>query len=99
MHKIFWCKNCLNMSTRPRIAFDKDGKCNACTWMEEKKKINLNVNEILDKIKEYNFGEIILHSMDRDGTGNGYDLNLVNSLSNLPNKPLLLMGELESLST
>ena len=30
--------------------------------------------------------------MDRDGTGNGYDLNLINNLSNLPNKPLLLMG-------
>ena len=23
MKKIFWCKNCLNMSTRPRIEFDK----------------------------------------------------------------------------
>ena len=22
--KIFWCKNCLNMSTRPRIEFDND---------------------------------------------------------------------------
>jgi len=33
----FWCKNCLNMSTRPRITFDKRGWCNACQWMEEKK--------------------------------------------------------------
>ena len=35
--KIFWCKNCLNMSTRPIITFDKRGYCNACQWMEEKK--------------------------------------------------------------
>ena len=34
--KIFWCKNCLNMSTRPRITFDDRGWCNACQWMEEK---------------------------------------------------------------
>ena len=38
--KIFWCKNCLNMSTRPRITFDLRGWCNACQWMEEKKKID-----------------------------------------------------------
>ncbi|EKD71445.1 MAG: hypothetical protein ACD_46C00181G0010 [uncultured bacterium] len=34
---IFWCANCLNMSTRPRISFDARGWCNACQWMEEKK--------------------------------------------------------------
>jgi N-acetyl sugar amidotransferase len=38
--KITWCKNCLNMSTRPRIAFDGRGWCNACQWMEEKKKLD-----------------------------------------------------------
>ena len=37
MKKIFWCENCLNMSTRPRIEFDDRGWCNACQWMEEKK--------------------------------------------------------------
>jgi N-acetyl sugar amidotransferase len=35
--KITWCKNCLNMSTRPRISFDVRGWCNACQWMEEKR--------------------------------------------------------------
>jgi N-acetyl sugar amidotransferase len=38
--KITWCKNCLNMSTRPRIAFDDRGWCNACQWMEEKKRMD-----------------------------------------------------------
>ena len=37
MKKYFWCKNCLNMSTRPRITFDEKGFCNACQWMAEKK--------------------------------------------------------------
>ena len=35
--KFTLCKNCLNMSTRPRISFDERGWCNACQWMEEKK--------------------------------------------------------------
>ena len=45
MNKIFWCNNCLNVSTRPRITVDKEGKCNACTWAEEKKNINWKKRE------------------------------------------------------
>lgn len=40
MSDIFWCKTCLNMSTRPRITFDENGSCNACQWSNEKKKLN-----------------------------------------------------------
>lgn len=43
--KITWCKNCLNMSTRPRITFDHRGWCNACQWMEEKKEIDWSFRE------------------------------------------------------
>ena len=25
------------MSTRPRISFDKEGRCSACQWAEQKK--------------------------------------------------------------
>ena len=25
LSEVYWCKNCLNMSTRPRIKFDKRG--------------------------------------------------------------------------
>jgi len=42
---IFWCKNCLNMSTRPRITFDDRGWCNACQWMEEKKVLDWSKRE------------------------------------------------------
>jgi len=45
MDKVFWCKNCLNMSTRHRITFDNKGWCNACQWMEEKKTINWKKRE------------------------------------------------------
>ena len=53
--KLFWCKNCLNMSTRPRISFDDKGWCNACQWMEEKKKINWKKRrkELIQIVKRY----------------------------------------------
>jgi len=53
--KIFWCKNCLNMSTRPRIEFDTNQICNACQWSKEKKILDWNTrqNELL-KILEDN---------------------------------------------
>ena len=41
----FWCANCLNMSTRPRITFDQRGWCNACQWMERKKALDWSERE------------------------------------------------------
>ena len=35
--KIFTCKKCLTLSTRPRVEYDEEGVCNACTWAKEKK--------------------------------------------------------------
>lgn len=40
LNSLKWCSNCLAMSTRPRISFDKRGWCNACTWTKEKKLID-----------------------------------------------------------
>ena len=48
--KVFWCKNCINMSTRPRISFDQRGYCNACQWSEEKK--NLDWDSRINELKE-----------------------------------------------
>ena len=55
-NEIFWCKNCLNTSTRPRINFNKLGNCNACVWSEEKKSLNWNKRqeELLDLIDQNN---------------------------------------------
>ena len=53
--KLFWCSNCLNNSLRPRISFDEKGWCNACQWMEEKKKINWGKRrkELVQIIKKF----------------------------------------------
>ncbi len=53
--KYFRCSSCLNISTRPRIVFDKNGECNACQWMKEKKTINWEsrINEFKKIVKKY----------------------------------------------
>lgn len=43
MPEMFFCSQCLQPSTRPRIQFDKNGVCNACQHHDRKiKKINWN---------------------------------------------------------
>jgi len=79
--KIHWCKNCLNMSTRPRITFDERGWCNACQWMEEKKsfdwsKRKVELLNILEKSrsKNGNFDCIVPVSGGKDGSYVAYML-------------------------
>lgn len=72
---VFWCSNCLNMSTRPRITFDPRGWCNACQWMEEKKSLDWESRRrelavILDKYRSRNggFDCIVPVSGGKDGS-------------------------------
>ena len=51
LKNITWCKNCLAMSTRPRISFDDRGYCNACIWSKKKK--NYNWSQNLKKLKQF----------------------------------------------
>lgn len=81
MTKIFWCKNCLNMSTRNRITFDDRGWCNACQWMEEKKTMDWaprqkELLELLEKnrSKTGNFDCIVPVSGGKDGSYVAYML-------------------------
>ena len=94
----YWCKNCLNMSTRPRITFDKKGNCNACQWAEEKKKFNwLEREELLKKIlheikkkKSGIYDCVVPVSGGKDGTyvsyqlQDKYDLNILTVTSRPP---------------
>ena len=81
MEKITYCKNCMNMSTRPRIQFDSRGWCNACQWMEEKKKLDWNSREkellaLLEKNrnKHATFDCIVPVSGGKDGSYVAYSL-------------------------
>lgn len=80
--EIFWCKSCLNMSTRPRIQFDQRGYCNACVWKEEKKTLNWELRQkelkqLLDKYRSSNgtgFDCIVPVSGGKDGSYVAYTL-------------------------
>ena len=79
--EVFWCSNCLNMSTRPRISFDERGWCNACTWMEEKKTMNWEPRKeellrLLEKHKSTTGGYncIVPVSGGKDGSYVAYQL-------------------------
>ena len=54
-NNVFWCSNCLNMSTRPRIQFDDRGWCNACQWAEIKQKMDWapRKQELEDLLNKY----------------------------------------------
>ncbi len=80
--KIFWCKNCINMSTRPRIEFDRNGICNACSWSKEKKTLDWGKRtEILNtalkknkKKKKSKYDCIVPVSGGKDGSYVAYKL-------------------------
>lgn len=62
--EIFWCSTCLNMSTRPRIGFDSNGRCNACTWKDEKQTLDWDTRQTELKV---------LLDTYRSSNGTGFD--------------------------
>jgi len=46
----------------------------------------------LQKLDNYPIGEIYLNSIDQDGTGNGYDFNVLNLIPDSINKPIIIAG-------
>jgi len=51
-----------------------------------------NVLNFVKKMEEFGAGEILLTSMDRDGTKKGYDLDLTKNVANLINIPVIASG-------
>jgi cyclase len=57
-----------------------------------KKFIKKNVFDYIKSIENLGVGEIIINSIDRDGTMKGYDLALISQLSHLVNVPIIASG-------
>jgi cyclase len=51
-----------------------------------------SVKDLIDQVAQDEIGEIYLNSIDRDGTGQGYDLALLNFLPEDITKPIILAG-------
>ncbi len=55
-------------------------------------KKSMNLKNYFKNIKNLNFGEIIINSIEKDGTAQGLNLDCLEDLTNNFNKPVLLMG-------
>ena len=57
-------------------------------------KLNLDItlDEFINDMNECNVGEFVVTSVDCDGMMNGFDLNLVNSVSTKTNIPIIVVG-------
>jgi len=63
--KFFYCKKCIEPSTRPRMTFDKDGVCNACNLAEAQKTFDWSGRQ--DKLGQ-------LCDKYRGSNGKGWDM-------------------------
>jgi imidazole glycerol-phosphate synthase subunit HisF len=57
-----------------------------------KKATGLNPVECAKEIEKLGAGEIVVNSIDQDGTMNGYDIQLINQIRNVVSTPLTALG-------
>ena len=62
-----------------------------------RERTNLNVNDWINTIQEKGCGEILLTSIDKEGTETGFDIELLESVKNIVKKPLIISGGCGSL--
>tara|TARA_B100000989_G_C19526278_1_gene467024 strand:+ start:758 stop:1570 length:813 start_codon:yes stop_codon:yes gene_type:complete len=76
------------------IDFKKENKNTYSVWIENgKKKIDFSLDEHIKNLTKYEFGEIYLNSIDKDGTGFGYDLSVMSRLKSISKKiPIIISG-------
>lgn len=63
-----------------------------CLTDNAREKTGMEVREWVSKAVELGAGEILLTSVDREGTGEGYDVELVRSVSKMVNVPVIACG-------
>ena len=54
--------------------------------------VKISLKEYLKDLSDLNFGELHLNSIDRDGTGNGLDLDILKNIPEDFSKPIILSG-------
>tara|TARA_Y100000992_G_scaffold218138_1_gene150820 strand:- start:586 stop:1353 length:768 start_codon:yes stop_codon:yes gene_type:complete len=57
-----------------------------------KSRVNLKINQIFKFLEKLPIGEVILNSMDMDGTGNGFDFSILKYLPKNFQKPIIYAG-------
>ena len=67
-------------------------------YKQGSKKSKEDVITFAKKMEEYGAGEIVIQSVDRDGTYQGYDFDLVKSISESISMPIIALGGAKDLS-
>ena len=55
-------------------------------------KIDYELSEYIEYLEQLGVGEIYLNSIDKDGTGFGFDQKLIDSVNRITNLPLIIAG-------
>lgn len=63
-----------------------------------RKLTGINPFDFVKEVQDLNAGEIIVNSIDRDGTMKGFDLELINKIASLVKIPMTVLGGAGSLS-
>lgn len=57
-----------------------------------KDKVNFQLADYIKKIEDHGAGELLINNIDRDGMGNGYDINLLKLIQNITKLPIIFAG-------
>jgi cyclase len=95
-------RQCIVVALDVRRNYDKEGKNiffkdGKNYWFEiktygGKKSTKIDAIEWAKKVEKLGAGEILLTSIDTDGTENGYDIELINAICNKINIPVIASG-------
>ena len=54
--------------------------------------VNINLKDFLKKIQDFGAGEVLINSIDRDGSGKGFDIDLINEVEDVIEIPQVCCG-------
>ena len=70
----------------------RDVNNNYCLYSHSGAKNTMSLTECLKILNEFEVGELLVNSVDHDGTMTGYDYPLISFVSGLTNIPIILAG-------
>ena len=82
---------CIVVAVDAKAKTDKENTWEVVTY-GGRNRTGIDVLEWTEKVAEYGAGEILLTSMDRDGTKEGFDINLVSKVSSGISIPVIASG-------
>ncbi len=57
-----------------------------------KNQVKINLYDLIDKLQDLGAGEIVINSIDRDGTMKGFDFKLIDKIIDKINLPISILG-------